>query len=194
MLNKKMVRISFCFLICLAMLCSACPIAFASTQYFQVDYARPQLSGNDFYIEVLMYNSSLNRYRVKVIYSVSSLLMTFTDNSYNSENLRVSVDLYSERIDFQAIELYGQQYAMTLTEIYDDGSFHYYNRQITGTGSSVDVGDLSNSDYGGGYSAVAYRLYGDVFSVVDHTSSSANTNFAIVYGEQIVSINLLLRS
>lgn len=183
MLNKKIVRISFCFLICLAMLCSACPIAFASTQYFQVDFSRPQLSGNDFYIEVLMYNPSLNRYRVKVLYFVSSLLMTFTDNAYNNENLRISVELYPERIDLQAIELYGQQFAMTQTEIYDDGSFRYYNKQITGTGASVDAGDIANTDYGGGYSAVAYRLYGDVFSVVDHTSSSANTNFAIVYGE-----------
>lgn len=183
MLNKKIVRISFCFLICVAMLFSACPIAFASTQYFQVNFNQPQLSGDDFYVEILLYNSSTGDYRVKVLYVVSSLVYTATDSVFNTNHLNVKLELNSDSLYAFSLDNGSETFYVCVAEFTDDNRVRYYDYPVNQEGNSQIFGN-QHTDYGSGYKAVSYRVYGDVSEVVsNYSSGNSNTDFTIIYSQ-----------
>ena len=66
---KKLYKISFCLVSVLIIIFSMCPLsAFAVTLNYTVSYNMPQLKGNDFFVELLLFNPTTRDYHVKVIY------------------------------------------------------------------------------------------------------------------------------
>lgn len=159
-----------------------CPIsAFASTAYFQVGFNQPQLQGNDFYIEVLLYNSSTSDYRVKVFYCVSSLVYTATDSVFNTGHLNIRLDLNSNGIEAFTVDSGSEIFQLSVAEFLDDNSVSYYTFTTSGEGNSKIFG-LVHTDYGSGYNAVSYRVYGDV-AQVNKNYTDSNNDFTIVYSQ-----------
>lgn len=145
-------------------------------------YSKPQLVGNDIYIEVLMKNASTGEYRGKSIYVCASQTFEFTDSGYNHEGLNIGLVMNADTIEFNAVDVGAQWFNVVFTEITDDGKFLYYNYKAEAEGNYL-ITRLLHTDYGSGFSAVAYRVYGNPTSVVDNTSTS-NYNFTFIYGEQ----------
>lgn len=129
-----------------------------------------------------MKNSSTGEYRVKSIYVCASQTYEYTDSGYNHEGLNIGLVMNADTIDFNAIDVGAQWFNVVFTEITDDGKFRYYNHVAESQGNYL-ITRLLHTDYGSGFSAVAYRVYGNPASVVDNTSTS-NYNFTCIYGEQ----------
>lgn len=180
---NKILRFSICFLISVSLILCTCPISFASSPiYLQMPYSKPQLVGNDIYIEVLMKNASTGEYRGKSIYVCASQTYEFTDSGFNHEGLNIGLVMNSDAIDFNAVDVGAQWFNVVFTEITDDGKFVYYNYKVESEGNNL-ITRLLHTDYGSGFSAVAYRVYGNPASIIDNTNTS-NYNFTFIYGEQ----------
>lgn len=187
-MKNKWLRISFCFLISLTLIFSMCPISYASTMYFRMPFAKPQLTGNDFYVETLLYNSSTGDYKVKTTYVVSNLEMTYTDSALNVDNLCVKVILNSGGIEFYSVDLGSQYFNVVIVEMLETGKVNYYNADATTQGSAKIYG-LGHGDYGSGYVAVENKVYGNVSEVVDNVNPNNQVyEYAVIY-EEVNSIN-----
>lgn len=181
MLNKKIVRISFCFLICVAMLCSSCPIAFASdSEIFYVNISKPTVSNNSGYFEMLWQNNTTGSQFVSVDY------FTFTPFTNGSSEFLSSADQLLTKLTVSSSEVLFNisvpEYVWgyySLVSIDSRGEYSITAHPLSDDGGSVTYRASRN-----GYTLVGFRYYGNVSDCTNYLSS--NEVFYVSYSEDTV--------
>lgn len=184
---NKLFKSALCVVSVFVIVFSMFPLsAFAvqNPQEFSVSYNKPELTGNDFYVELLLFNPTTRDYHVKVFY-----FNTVPHSNYTPDIVllpRYELRFFNDKLTVFCNYDAGLDFSYFEVEIYDNNRVPRYESGLYGDNDTTFSDSILHTDYGDGYSCINYHIYGNVASYKDNltaVSGSPNTEFIVSYGE-----------